>query len=423
MKCDYFASIQEWIPDQVRDDRMVDTPTPLSYSSGLFTTRGNIFMRLPIHTQIEQELQRASSILLALPKYASIDSIASALLLQSHFSLLGKRVDLFCEQFETEKISFFSNLATIKQSLPSTKKTTIEINTKLFPIDPPTLFQTLDTLKITLSPKQGNISRGAISIKEQSHSYDLIVTLGTLDLSLLGSIYAENTDFFFETPIVNIDHRPDNQNYGQINWVDINATSISELIYHWIYAERMIQEDAANMLLAGIMSKTHSLRTAQVTPRTLELVAKLMQLGADHQLVVNHLYRTKSVDMLKLWGHVLHNLKSDSEKSLVWTMIPSSVFSLTGTSFSHLNDLTQEVINHTPEAKTIVLIYEDPSNANTIFVQLTTTPPVHAKDLLKNWQPSGSDRHALVILKNTTLKEAENQLLPLIKQRLASVIK
>ena len=97
-------------------------------------------------------------------------------------------------------------------------------------------------------------------IRRAKDKYDLIITVDSPDLESLGKLFEENTDFFYNTPIINIDHSSDNENYGQINHVDLTASSTAELIFNMFeeYDMKMINEDIATCLLTGIFTATDS---------------------------------------------------------------------------------------------------------------------------------------------------------------------
>src|SRR5699024_308188 len=54
--------------------------------------------------------------------------------------------------------------------------------------------------------------------------------------------------------IIKIDHHPNNDNYGDFNWVDTEASSTSELIYELASHNETLQltDEAARLIYAGI---------------------------------------------------------------------------------------------------------------------------------------------------------------------------
>ncbi len=379
-------------------------------------------MSLTISQQITQQLEKSQSILIALPQEPSTDAICAALTLRAVLESQKKEVLIISDQFKhPEKLSFIKSLDKIQPSFDTKKKYIIEIDTKANPMEDLSYQVIDDKLQIVLTPKDKGLDKEAIHIKSSIDSFDLIITINTVELAVLGITIQDQQSLFEKTPIINIDHRPDNEHYGQIDWVDINATSTSEMLAKYLFAEKKPSKGLATILLAGMMDETHSFRTAQVNSEALGIVGKLLDAGADHETIVNNLYRTKTVGLLKLWGHVLSHLQSDREHSLAWSVIPESIFSLTGTDRRHLHDLMEEVLAHSPEAKTVVLFLEQKDGS--IEVQVSTMPPLHAKDLIKNWQPQGSERIASAILKGGNLAQIEEQVIRLIKERLNSKLR
>ena len=57
-----------------------------------------------------------------------------------------------------------------------------------------------------------------------------MVVLGSPDKESLGKVYEENPDIFYEVPVVNIDNHAENDNFGQLNIVDITSSSTSEIV-------------------------------------------------------------------------------------------------------------------------------------------------------------------------------------------------
>lgn len=379
-------------------------------------------MALSTQDQIKQQLETSTSILIALPQEPTTDAICAALTMRAILESQKKQVVIVSDEFKAPaKLDFIKSLNHILPSLDAKKKYIIEIDTEASPVEDLSYQLNNGKLQIVLTPKGEPIKKESIQLHNTIDSFDLIVTINTVELATLGNFAKEHAALLEQTPIINIDHRPDNEHYGQINWVDINATSTCELLTQYFFSEKKPSKGLATILLAGMMDETHSFRTAQVNSAALQLVSMLLEAGADHETIVNNLYRTKTVGLLKLWGHVLNHLQADREHSLAWSMIPESVFSTTGTDKRHLHDLMHEVLAHSPEAKTVVLFLEQKDGS--IMVQVSCLPPLHAKDLIKNWQPQGSERIATATLKGENLAQAEEQVIRLIKERLATILR
>ncbi|PJE76060.1 hypothetical protein COV04_01820 [Candidatus Uhrbacteria bacterium CG10_big_fil_rev_8_21_14_0_10_48_11] len=272
-----------------------------------------------------------------------------------------------------------------------------------------------DMLKIYLAPSAGKLNPADVKAEIGKPGHDLIVVLDTPDLESLGDLYTEHPDFFYETPIINIDHNPANEQYGQINFVDITAVSTTELLYRLvqILGDEHLDEDMATTLLAGMIAKTESFKAPNVTPRSLMIAAELVQRGARRDEIIHHLYRQHDVKTLRLWGRVLARLQHDSERRFVWSLITKEDFVKSETKEEDLLGIIDELITTTPQAKTIALLYE--KDDGTIGGWLKTNPNYNALDLTKHWQGIGSKAMARFAVPTSDLRAAEKELIEVVK--------
>ena len=115
-------------------------------------------------------------------------------------------------------------------------------------------------------------------------------------------------------PILNFDHHPDNEFYGEVNVVDTGKSSVAELVYDFLkYAEAQIDAPVATCLLAGIIHDTGSFMHENTTAETLKASGELLNAGARTDKIFNSIFR-KNLDDISAWGKALANLKIDAVK-------------------------------------------------------------------------------------------------------------
>jgi len=122
--------------------------------------------------------------------------------------------------------------------------------------------------------------------------YDLIFVLDTEDLESLGELYNRNADFFYHTPLINIDHHPHNMRFGQVNFIEVTATSTAEMLYHFFksWSPENFDGDVATCLLSGMIGKTNCFKSPSITPKALIAASELIGLGARREQVITCLY-------------------------------------------------------------------------------------------------------------------------------------
>ncbi|MBN4067807.1 bifunctional oligoribonuclease/PAP phosphatase NrnA [Alkaliphilus transvaalensis] len=117
--------------------------------------------------------------------------------------------------------------------------------------------------------------------------------------------------FAISSNIINIDHHVSNDYFGDINIVDLEASSTSEIIYNVIEndLEVKIDKDIATCLHTGLMSDTGNFTYVNATSRTFYIASKLLEQGVDIENISYHLHQSKSLNSVKLLGNVLESIE------------------------------------------------------------------------------------------------------------------
>lgn len=111
--------------------------------------------------------------------------------------------------------------------------------------------------------------------------------------------------------IIKIDHHPDEDQYGDIEWVDPSASSTSEMITDlWVtFSEELsLNDEGARLLYAGIVGDTNRFLYQATSPKTMHLVAELMEKDFSHTDLNNQMNEINP-KVSKLIGFILENLQ------------------------------------------------------------------------------------------------------------------
>lgn len=370
-------------------------------------------MTLTLVEQIKQVLNDKNNVLVCFPENGSLDAIASAVALSLFFKKLGKDIDIVSENFNCpEQLDFLLETKNITSEFKDLRKCVIKVDLIENGLKEVNYNVNGDELNISITPKNGVFEPNKIKMSSTQFKYDLIVTAGVNELESLGKIYRDNTKLFLNTPILNVDFSAENEHFGNINFVNINSTSIAETVYLLInrLASEHLDEEIANALLTGMIINTKSFQSSKIRPRTLMIASKLMELGANRQEVVQNLYKNKKLSTLKLWGDVLSNLQNHAQSKFVWSTVTRENFVRAGAKINDLNDIFDDLILTSPEAKVVLLLHEHPEKNNEIHGILKTAEPFNALTLSREFKSTGNSTEAKFILNNTQLKDAENKI-------------
>lgn len=379
--------------------------------------------------QIIEQIKKANNILITFSKSWNGDAIASALAFYLFLKKMDKNVEIAADKnIHSDIFDFLPAYAQIGRHLDNVRKFVLSLDSTNAKVEKVKYTSEENTIKFIITTKEGVFTPDDVRLAPGDFKYDLTLVFDTPDLESLGSIYENNTEYFYNVPIINFDHNPDNEQYGQINKVELTAVSTSEVVFNLLsnYSRDMIDEDIATCLLAGIIAETRSFKTQFITPSALSVSSQLIAMGARREEIVNRLYRSRSINVLKLWGRVLARLTSGLDGKLVWTMLAASDFEKTGTDENDLDEVIDELIVNIPEAKIILIIYEthgitagsEPTVATKAIVY--TVKNFNALDLVKEWHPVGTKNIAKIIIPKS-LEEAEREISETIKNNLSKL--
>src|SRR3989344_7667 len=131
---------------------------------------------------------------------------------------------------------------------------------------------------IIFSPKGQSISKDALSFREGKTLCDCAVSLGVKNIEASEI----SPDMLRETPIINIDVSGENAQYGEVNLINSEKSSLSEMVYDLLthFGEEPLPKDSATLLLAALLSKTNHF-SSNTTADTLLAGSEFMRLEAD----------------------------------------------------------------------------------------------------------------------------------------------
>jgi phosphoesterase RecJ-like protein len=316
-------------------------------------------MGLNSQEQIQEQIRKNESILICIEKNPQGDVIGSGLALYMALKKMGKKVDIISPTAILEKYVFLPDAQFISHKLQGARDYVFSLD-----IDKEKLQQLRyevedHKLKIYITAKNGEINKDRISLESSRFNYDLIIVLGASDLEGLGNIYDENPELFYDIPVINIDHKPSNEYFGKINLVDVAASSTAEIIFNLISGmdEKLIGEEIATNLLAGVIAETESFQNRNTTPKAFMTAASLIAKGANKQDIIRYLYKTKSVSMLKLMGKAMAGLKYNAQYKLAWSVIEDDGFIKANSATGSINLAIKELAQSSPEFDFFFLLY------------------------------------------------------------------
>ena len=147
----------------------------------------------------------------------------------------------------------------------------------------------------------------------------VLIVLDSSNLDRIGNIPVEIDKINL---IMNIDHHPSNTKFGHINYIDVNSSSVGEIIFKLgkeLNCE--INEQIAISLYTAIVTDTGSFRYSNTGAETFRTASYLVKSGANPHLITNQIYNNYEISALKLLGEALLKIELDSKSNIAWSIV------------------------------------------------------------------------------------------------------
>ncbi|KKR08554.1 MAG: MgpA protein [Parcubacteria group bacterium GW2011_GWC2_39_14] len=346
-------------------------------------------MSLTQQQQLYETIQKSQYPLITFHKEATGDVVASSLALGRLLKKWNRSCDIIAPQYELpDNFKFLEGVEKIKRQSTNLKRVTISLDHPAIRSHHLEHEERDNQLHIHINSDQADFTKENIKISETSYKHDLIITLNTPDLSSLEKFYEDNTEFFFNVPIINIDYSPENEHYGHINLINITATSVSEILYDLIDSldPSLMDEQMATHLLTGMIERTKSFKIPTITPKSLNIASQLMAAGAERDSIIKNLYQTRSVNTLRLWGKTLLKLETDVRQKIAWTEITEQDFFDTRTDEKDLSGVLEELISNIPTVELSIIFFQ---KGNQTYSIIKSEKGVDLRNYFSIYNPQG----------------------------------
>ncbi|HSX41804.1 MAG TPA: DHH family phosphoesterase [Candidatus Saccharimonadales bacterium] len=294
-------------------------------------------MELTPKAQAAELIRASNKVLILTHSNPDGDAVGSSLALSLALKKLNKEPEVAFFGEIPEVVSFLPAFDQAKTELSASNEVVITIDTRQTGEDLRLGQKKLadkHQLMIVVTPQKGVLLPEDVTVTRSRPKYDLVIILDTSSVELLGDIYKDVPELFFETPTVNIDHHATNSYFGKVNWVDMTATSTAEMMVSLIESlgrsEVLLDADIATALLTGLLTDTNSFQNQNTTPKSLTVAAQLVAAGARQQEIIEKIFKTKKLATLKLWGKILSNLKEEPELKFAWTTVDEAEMKAAG---------------------------------------------------------------------------------------------
>ena len=238
-----------------------------------------------LYPEIASKISDAHNVLVALSSDPSVDEMAAAIGLSIYLDRLGKRATAIYSGTTPNALEFLKPEETFESTADTLQDFVIALNKEKadhlrYKLDG-------DFVKIYITPFNTRISEEDLEFSYGDFNVDLVLALDVANGIDLDSALREHGRIMHDAVIINITTGNPGK-FGEIEWSDKRASSVSEMIAKLLYSVNSkveIGKEEATAFLTGIVAATNRFSNATTTPETMQVASKLMRSGANQQLI------------------------------------------------------------------------------------------------------------------------------------------
>ncbi len=269
-----------------------------------------------IMTEVVKKIGESHNVLVALSSDPSVDEMAAAIGISLYLDKLGKRATAIYSGITPNALQFLKPEETFESSVDTLQDFVIALNKEKadhlrYKLDG-------DYVKIYITPYKTKIAESDLEFSYGDYNVDLVLALDVANGVDLDSALREHGRIMHDAVIINITTGNPGK-LGEIEWSDKSASSVSEMIAKLLYSikgEAEIEKEEATAFLTGIVAATNRFSNAKTTPETMKISSRLMESGANQQLVSENItpdIENEILSMPSTSGTITTSMKVDND--------------------------------------------------------------------------------------------------------------
>jgi len=174
--------------------------------------------------------------------------------------------------------------------------------------------------------------------------------------------------------IINIDNNPLNENFGHVNIIEPESTTVSEVALHVIsfISEDLFDKQISTQLLAGIMKQTSHLKDS-LSPQTFQKIGFLVEQGADLKTISKEFGNNINEDTVHLFGEILTKTHFSESRNLGWVLLEEADFVRTNSTPKDLKFTLEKISSSLFPFQNFLILWEQ-HNSSTIVKGVFYSP-------------------------------------------------
>ena len=246
-----------------------------------------------ITDQVAEKIKHGTNILIALSKDPNLDEISAAIALAIILDQQKKHVTAIYSGKTPNALEFLKPEETFQKDTSSLQDFIIALNKSK--ADHLTYQIDGDYVKIFITPYKRQVTKEDLEYSYGDYNVDLVIVFNVNAGSEIDSALSEYGRIMHDATAINITSGVPGH-FADLEWSDPSKSSVCEMVYDLISVLDIdsISQEVATALLTGILSATERFANNRTKPTTMAVASKLMEAGADQQLISSNILKPES---------------------------------------------------------------------------------------------------------------------------------
>lgn len=238
--------------------------------------------------KIAEKIKSSNNILVALSRDPNVDEISAAIGLTMILNKLGKHVTAIYSGETPNTLEFLKPEQTFEKNTNSLQDFIIALHKDKadhlrYKIEG-------DYVKVYITPYKTTISQTDFEFSQGDFNVDLVISIDVENAESLDGALSEYGRIMHDATAVNITTNQAGR-FAELEWSDPSESSVCEMIVilSGYLDQTEFDQPTATALLTGIVSATDRFSNARTTSETMQVSSRLMQAGADQQLISSNI--------------------------------------------------------------------------------------------------------------------------------------
>lgn len=238
--------------------------------------------------QIIDRLKEANNVLVTVSTNPSVDQLSACIGFTLLLNKLGKHGTAVFSGDIPSTLEFLKPDETIEKNTDSLRDFIIALDKSK--ADKLRYKVEDKVVKIFITPYRTSITDKDLDFSQGDFNVDVVIGLGVHERADLDKAIMGHGRILHDATVISVNNK-DQGNVGSINWVDLTASSLSEMLVGLAHSLTSDPLDAqmATAFMTGIVAETDRFSNAKTTPVTMSLASELMTSGANQQLIASKL--------------------------------------------------------------------------------------------------------------------------------------